>query len=98
MNVSVRAAGGAGIDGEMLLLSLDLEGICASSGSACSSGTVRPSHVLTEVGRSPEEAAAAVRFSLGASTTEADVDYAVDKLGKIVHRLRRVVRQNGSIV
>ena len=75
------------VDGEMLLLNLDVEGICASSGSACTSGAVSPSHVLLALGRSPETAAAALRFSLGKDNTEAEIDRAVETLTAIVRRM-----------
>ncbi len=75
------------VDGEMLLLNLDVEGICASSGSACTSGAVAPSHVLLALGRPPETAAAALRFSLGKDNTEADIDRTVETLAAIVHRM-----------
>lgn len=77
-----------GADGEGLLLNLDLMGVCASSGSACSSGSLEPSHVLTAIGRSKAEARASVRFSLGRSTTEAEIDQAVKAFGEAVGRSR----------
>jgi cysteine desulfurase len=75
-------------DGEGLLFGLDLEGVAVSSGSACAVGSLEVSHVLLAMGRSPELAEAAVRFSFGAQNTEADVDYAVDALAKVLDRLR----------
>jgi cysteine desulfurase len=77
-----------GADGEGLLLNLDLMGVCASSGSACSSGSLEPSHVLTAIGRSKAEARASVRFSLGRSTTEAEIDQAVKVFAEAVGRSR----------
>jgi cysteine desulfurase len=77
-----------GLDGEGLLINLDLEGICASSGSACMVGSIVPSHVLTAMGRAPEAAQAAVRFSLGKWTTEAEIEQTVAALPPIVARLR----------
>jgi cysteine desulfurase len=76
------------LDGESLLMNLDLSGICASSGSACMVGSVQPSHVLLAMGRAPELARAAVRFSLGRGTTEQDIRETSEHLTKIVHRLR----------
>lgn len=75
------------IDGEMLILNLDMEGVLVSAGSACTSGAMEPSHVLTALGLDRETASAAVRFSLGAETSEDDVDYALDKLHSILQRM-----------
>ena len=71
----------------MLLLSLDMAGVCASSGSACSSGAVEPSHVLRAMGVPRETANATVRFSLGHPTTEADVGRAAAALAEVVQRM-----------
>ena len=79
---------GRPLDGEMLLLNLDLEGVYASAGSACTSGALTPSHVLLALGHDRPTASAALRFSLGKSTTEADVDYAVDRLAAVIGRMR----------
>jgi cysteine desulfurase len=70
--------------GEMLILGLDLEGVQVSAGSACSSGALSPSHVLTAIGRDQDSA---VRFSIGWGTTEADIDYAVDAAAKVISRV-----------
>jgi cysteine desulfurase len=78
------------IEGESLLLNLDLEGIAASSGSACSSGSPEPSHVLLAMGIPPEVAQSAIRFSLGWSNTEEEIDYVVEVLPRIVQRLRDI--------
>ncbi|MDD5687152.1 MAG: cysteine desulfurase NifS [Elusimicrobia bacterium] len=78
------------IEGEGLLLSLDLEGIAASTGSACSSGTLEPSHVLAAMGIKPEIAQGSLRFSIGHFTTEADIDKLLETLPKIVDRLRSI--------
>ncbi|GIW32020.1 MAG: cysteine desulfurase [Meiothermus sp.] len=83
VNVTVRGA-----DGEGLLLNLDLLGVAVSSGSACSSGSLEPSHVLLAIGRSKEEARASVRFSLGRYTTEAEVDQAAQAFAEAVGRSR----------
>ena len=72
-----------GIDAEELLLKLDNQGICASAGSACSSGSTQPSHVLTAIGVRDELAKGAVRFTFGDFNTKEDVDYLVDVLKQI---------------
>jgi cysteine desulfurase len=77
-----------GIEAEALVLQLDQAGICASSGSACTSGSPAPSHVLTAMGASPNRARGSVRFSLGVYNTDADVDYVLARLPPIVARLR----------
>lgn len=66
-----------GIDGEQLLLKLDEYGICASSASACSTGSSKPSHVLTAIGLTKEQAAGTVRFTLGKENTQSDIDYTI---------------------
>ncbi len=76
------------LDGEMLILNLDMEGVLVSAGSACTSGALEPSHVLTALGLERPTASAAVRFSLGAGTTEEDVDYALEKLHTTLQRMR----------
>lgn len=76
------------IEGESILLSLDMEGIAASSGSACTSGSLEPSHVLLAIGLSHEIAHGSVRLTLGDFNTEEEVDYVVEKLAEIVSRLR----------
>ena len=76
------------IEGESVLLNLDLEGICASTGSACSSSSLEPSHVLIALGLPPEKAHCSIRFSLGKWTTEADIDRVLDVLPRIVAKLR----------
>lgn len=79
-----------GIDGEALVIALDLRGFAVSTGSACSSGAVTPSHVLTAIGLPPERARASIRFSLGRSSTAAQVDALVDALEASVAHLRRI--------
>lgn len=76
------------IEGEGILLNLDLKGICASSGSACTSGSLDPSHVLLAIGLPHEIAHGSLRISLGKYTTKADVDYLVDNLVEIIKKLR----------
>jgi|SRR5579862_619750 len=75
------------IDGEALLFNLDLAGIAVTSGSACTSGSMEPSHVLLAMGRDAATARATIRFSMGRSTTEEDLVYTVDELEKIVKRI-----------
>ena len=76
------------LDGEMLILNLDMQGVLVSAGSACTSGALEPSHVLSALGLDRPTASAAVRFSLGAGTTEADIDYALDTLRDTLQRMR----------
>jgi cysteine desulfurase len=78
----------AGVEGESLLLNLDLIGVAASSGSACTTGSVEPSHVLMAMGVSESAARGHLRLTLGHSTTDADVDFVVEHLPAIVERLR----------
>ena len=77
-----------GIEGESLLLLLDDKGISASSGSACTSGSLDPSHVLLAIGRPHEVAHGSLRLSLSENNTAEDVDYILEVLPKIVDRLR----------
>jgi len=84
-NVSVRYSF---IEGESMLLSLDLEGVFASSGSACTAKTLEPSHVLLAIGLKHEEAHGSLMFTLGRENTEKDVDYAASLMPAIVKRLR----------
>lgn len=78
------------IEGESILFSLDLAGIAVSSGSACSSGSLEPSHVLLALGVSEELAHGSIRFAFGKENTVEEVDYTVDKLKEIVDRLRKM--------
>ena len=78
------------IEGESMLILLDEEGICASSGSACTSGSLDPSHVLLAIGRPHEIAHGSLRITLSEETTKEDVDYVVDTLKKIIERLRNM--------
>jgi len=79
-----------GIEGEALLIALDLQGFAVSSGAACSSGSVEPSHVLTAIGLSPREARSSIRFSLGPVHTPGDVDALADAVERSVAHLRRI--------
>ena len=76
------------IEGESLLIMLDMAGICGSSGSACTSGSLDPSHVLLAIGLPHEIAHGSLRLTLGEETTMEDIDYTVDQLKRIVERLR----------
>ncbi len=77
-----------GVDGEALLIALDLEGICVSTGAACASGSLTPSHVLLAMGRSAAEASGSIRFSMGPGTTAAEVEAVVGALKHLVPRNR----------
>jgi len=79
-----------GVEGEALLIALDLKGLACSTGAACSSGAVEPSHVLTAIGLLPEEARASLRFSLGRHTTPADIDFALNVVPAAVAQLRQL--------
>lgn len=78
------------IEGESLLLALDMRGIAASTGSACTSGTLEPSHVLTAMGVAPEIAQGSLRFSLGRFTDEHDIDFVLEVLPEVVDKLRQM--------
>ncbi|HHW41152.1 MAG TPA: cysteine desulfurase NifS [Syntrophomonadaceae bacterium] len=78
----------AGVDGSSLLTSLDLQGIAASAGSACSSGALHPSHVLLAIGLPMELASASLRLTLGRANTEEDIEYCLEVLPEIVAKLR----------
>lgn len=78
------------VEGESLLLKLDMLGICASSGSACTSGSLEPSHVLLSIGLPHELAHGSVRFSVGRGTKESDIDYVLESLPPIVANLREM--------
>lgn len=90
------------VEGESILIMLDMAGICASAGSACMTGSVEPSHVLTAIGLPQEIIRGSVRFTLGYENTKKEIDFVVDKLKEIVGRLRGLspvyqdyIRRNG---
>ena len=85
-----------GVEAESLLIALDLEGIAVSTGSACSSGTLEPSHVLRAMGFAPHRAQNSIRFSLGLGNTRADVDRVVEILPDIVDRLRALTGRGAA--
>ena len=92
------------IEGEGILLLLDMLGIAASSGSACTSGSLDPSHVLMAIGLPHELAHGSLRLSIGDFTTEEDIDYIIDNLPKVIERLRSMsplyetfVREQGQL-
>jgi cysteine desulfurase len=85
LNVSFKGA-----EGEAVLLYLDIEGIAVSTGSACASGSLDPSHVLLATGLGPEDAHGAIRFSLGRDTTEEDIDYVIERLPLVVSKVRNI--------
>jgi cysteine desulfurase len=78
-----------GAAGEVLLQALDLEGVAVSSGAACASGTIEPSHVLVAMGRSPEAARGSLRMSVGYGVDEAQIDRVLAILPDLVERSRR---------
>jgi len=84
----------SGADGETLLIALDLEGICASSGAACASGSLSPSHVLLAMGLTPSEAFGSLRFSLGPGTTTEEVEQVVQALRQHVPQAREAARSS----
>lgn len=79
-----------GIEGEALLISLDLRGFAVSSGAACSSGAIEPSHVLTAIGLTREQARSSLRFSLGRTNTQQEVDALIEAVATSVTHLRRI--------
>jgi cysteine desulfurase len=79
-----------GVEGEALLIALDLKGLACSTGAACSSGAVEPSHVLTAIGLPPEEARASLRFSLGRHTTKKEIEFALQVVPAAAEKLREL--------
>ena len=78
------------IEGESVLIMLDMKGICASSGSACTSGSLDPSHVLLSIGLKHEEAHGSLRMTLSEENTKEELDFVVDNLKEIVQKLRNM--------
>jgi cysteine desulfurase len=78
------------VEGEGFVIAMDLKGFACSTGAACSSGSVEPSHVLSAIGCSPEQARSSIRFSLGRYTTDEEVDATLAALPAVVERLRAV--------
>ncbi|MDE3178056.1 MAG: IscS subfamily cysteine desulfurase [Acidobacteriota bacterium] len=76
------------VEGESFVIAADLRGLACSAGSACSSGSLEPSHVLSAIGRTKAEARSTVRFSLGRTTTSEDIDFALETVSEVVNRLR----------
>jgi cysteine desulfurase len=100
-DVEARLPGNAhfsfpGCEGDALLMLLDARGIECSTGSACSAGIAQPSHVLLAMGQDEERARGSLRFSLGHTSTQADVDALVDAIAPVVERARRAGLKNGS--
>lgn len=87
-----------GIEAETALLLFDKEGLCCSAGSACSSGSINPSHVLTAMGVTRDEARASLRFSLGRTSTEAEIDRALEIIPRVIAKLRSTQPAGGSPV
>jgi cysteine desulfurase len=88
----------SGIEAESALLLFDQEGLCCSAGSACSSGSINPSHVLTAMGVTRDEARASLRFSFGRTTTEEEIDRALEIIPRVVAKLRSAQPVGGSPV
>jgi cysteine desulfurase len=78
------------IEGEAMVIALDLRGLSCSTGAACSSGAVEPSHVLLAIGLAPEDARATLRLSLGQQTTDEEIDFALETIPPVIERLRRM--------
>ena len=92
LNVSIPNA-----DSEALLMHLDLAGVAASSGSACSTGSVEPSHVLVAMGVPRELALGAIRFSFGRESTDADVDHVARVMPDVVAKVRKLAGMLGRV-
>src|SRR5204862_8311948 len=81
------------VEAESLLIALDLEGVAVSTGSACSSGTLEPSHVLRAMGFAPHRTQNSLRFSLGVFSTQEEVDRVIEILPRLVEKLRGLTRK-----
>jgi cysteine desulfurase len=86
-----------GIEAESLLIALDLEGVAVSTGSACSSGSLEPSHVLKAMGLPYPRTRNSLRFSLGSGTTLDDIDFVLGKLPPLVDKLRSLTRTAAAL-
>jgi cysteine desulfurase len=87
-----------GVEGEAVLIQMDLSGIAASSGSACTTGSLEPSHVLTAMGIGADLARGSLRLTLGKDNTRADIDYLLERLPPIVEKLRRLAPQQPAVI
>jgi cysteine desulfurase len=83
-----------GVEGEAFVIAMDLRGVACSTGAACSSGSLEPSHVLAAIGRTPEQARSSIRFSLGRLNTEAEIDSALEAVVEVVERLRSLASRD----
>ena len=92
INISFTDSNGNGIDGEMLILNLDVENVCVSNGSACTSGAMEPSHVLSGIGLNDEIANSSIRISLGKQNTLEEIDYFLEKIEVVVERMMGTVK------
>lgn len=95
LNVAFKPVDGCPLDGEMLLLNMDIEGVYASSGSACASGAISPSHVLLGLGVPEQTARASLRLSLGHPTEQQDIEIAVNCIKRVIQRMRGQRRHEG---
>lgn len=91
INMTITDEDGHGVDGGMILLNFDMEGICVSAGSACTTGAVEPSHVLSGIGLSDELANSSIRVSLGKDNTAEEINYFIDKMGVVLERMKVAV-------
>jgi cysteine desulfurase len=91
INLTFTDSQGRGVDGEMLLLNLDIDGICVSNGSACTSGAMEPSHVLTGIGLVNGVANSSIRVSFGKKNTKEDIIFFAEKLNKVLERMFALV-------
>ncbi|MBU1998539.1 MAG: cysteine desulfurase family protein [Candidatus Omnitrophota bacterium] len=87
----------SGVEGEAVLLYLDLEGIFVSTGSACASGSLGPSHVLLATGIPSEHAHGSIRMSMGRGTSQKDIDYVIKKLTQVIQRVRKISSVNNEV-